>query len=490
MRLAGIVLAILVLASYAGAIRIIVRAPFRALGILVAGMAFHNLLLMIMLRLQTPALLIRVVQAWKEGIILLLLVLAARLALQRWRSRSLPRLRGLDMLVGAFVVLAIVYVIVPPLVGTGVTPSQQVVGLRIVLLLPLMYAFGRVFSPRDRGDLGWVAGVILGSAAVVGLFGLWELWFVPTSTWLSWGVNQLSAWWGYSYTGPKGLPENFFQTTVEGYLLRRMVSTYVSPLGIAYTGVLIVPIAAAVLASRWPPSRWPRVAVWAASALVIIGIFFSVTRLAIAVCLFELVALTILLRRAYLAGATVLATAFALFIVFSYADVGPLLTRDLQAVPASAHRHLIGQRDASLTEHNVALRADIDYVVAHPLGTGIGSSVHRYGPNTGTGESAIFDMFGDMGALGGALYLSIYGVVLVAAGRACLRSRANPLGTMLPMAAFVGGLALLPITLTSSVWGDFSVTFLFWWAAGASATQARATGRSAHPLASAAAVSA
>jgi hypothetical protein len=31
---------------------------------------------------------------------------------------------------------------------------------------------------------------------------------------------------------------------------------------------------------------------------------------------------------------------------------------------------------------------------------------------------------------------------------------------------------LIPITLTSDVWSDFSVTFLFWWAVGYSATVA------------------
>jgi hypothetical protein len=43
----------------------------------------------------------------------------------------------------------------------------------------------------------------------------------------------------------------------------------------------------------------------------------------------------------------------------------------------------------------------------------------------------------------------------------------------LPLVAAVGGLALIPITLTSDVWGDLSVTFLFWWAAGYSATVAQ-----------------
>ena len=40
------------------------------------------------------------------------------------------------------------------------------------------------------------------------------------------------------------------------------------------------------------------------------------------------------------------------------------------------------------------------------------------------------------------------------------------------MVAVVGGLALIPITMTSDLWGDFSVTFLFWWAVGSCASPA------------------
>ena len=36
----------------------------------------------------------------------------------------------------------------------------------------------------------------------------------------------------------------------------------------------------------------------------------------------------------------------------------------------------------------------------------------------------------------------------------------------IPLVACVGGLSLAPIMLTSDVNGNFSVTFLFWWAAG------------------------
>jgi hypothetical protein len=376
--------------------------------------------------------------------------------------------------VGAFAVLAVVYTVVPHvLLNSNLSLSQGVLGLRTTLLIPLLYLFGRVFMPEDRRDLAWVAGLVVGSAGVVGLFGLVELWLVPTSTWLSWGVNQFSAWLGYTYHGPKGLPENFFQQTAEGLLLRRMVSTYISPLGIAYTGLVVLPMAVAVLASRWRTSWAWAAARWAAFALLISAIAFSLTRLAIALALFELVALVILLRRRFIAVATVAAAALALFVVLAYPDIGPLLTGTLEVV-RTGHHHLTTAADPSLAEHSGALRSDFEYVLAHPFGTGVGSSVHRFGPNTGTGESAIFDVFGDLGLVGGIVYLVIYFAVILKAARAQLGNRADQLLAALPLVTFVGGLALVPITLTSSIWSDFTVTFLFWWAAGASVTLANA----------------
>src|SRR5207237_500099 len=84
--------------------------------------------------------------------------------------------------------------------------------------------------------------------------------------------------------------------------------------------------------------------------------------------------------------------------------------------------------------------------------------------------------FGDMGLLGGALYVALYLLVLWS-GYRTLRIRPQPtLEEVIPLVALVGGLALVPITMTSDLWGDLSVTFLFWWAAGASVTLARRAG--------------
>ncbi len=79
--------------------------------------------------------------------------------------------------------------------------------------------------------------------------------------------------------------------------------------------------------------------------------------------------------------------------------------------------------------------------------------------------------FVDTGVLGGLAYLAFYFMGLVWSGRALWRLRGTMEST-LPMAAAVGGLALIPITLTSDLWGDLSVLFLFWWAVGYSASVA------------------
>jgi hypothetical protein len=462
---AGIVIVVGLAVLYALGIRAIVQVPFRALGILVGGYAFHNVVLMFLLRLGTPAALIRAVQAWKEGILLLLLVLAVRTALTAWRAGRRPRLVFVDWAMVAFTIVVLVYALIPPSwFGVPVTLSQRLVALRLDLLLPSLYAFGRVFWTDRREDLTWVAAAIVGSAAVVGLVAAIELWLVPTTVWLDIGVNQLSSWLGFTYHGPRGLPENFFQSTTEGPLLRRAVSTYVSPLGIAYTGLLIVPLAIA-WASQQSGRRLLRLCLL---ALTVIGVLFSLTRLALGLMAVEFGLLALLVRRFWLFVATGLVAASALLILYVYPQFGPLTTPSLTPVDHAVRLHILSGGDPSLSEHVGQLAYDLEYVRLHPLGTGLGSAVHRFGASRGPGESAILDVFGELGVIGGALYLPIYFLMILAGMRAYIAVRRDGLLSGLPLVAAVGGLALIPITLTSDVWADLSVTFLFWWAAGTS----------------------
>jgi len=464
--IAGIMLVLVLAGVYAAAIRTILRAPFRALGILVAGMAVHNLLLMILLRLSTPHPLVRVVQAWKEGILLLLFLLALRAAAGRWRAGWRPRLQFLDWLMLAFTVVVLVYAALPGRVFPAPTTlAQRLLALRVDLLLPLLYAYGRIFWTDRRQDLTWVLWAMTGSAAMVGLLGVLELWLIPTRWWLDGGVSLYDAWLGFTYHGPRGLPENFFQGTAQGLYLRREVSTYISPLGVAYTGLLIIPLAAAFSASRINTPR-TRALILSLFLLLMTGILFSITRLAIALMVGGIVMLTLLLRRPWLIGASAIAAAGALAILYGYPRVGPLVDGNLNASSHPSQVRLVTSTDPSLREHAGQLGYDLEFVILHPLGAGLGSAVHRFGVSRGPGESAVFDIFGELGVAGGLLYLPAYLLVLLAGLRAYLRTRGDLLQAALPLAACLGGLLLLPITITSDAWGDLPLTFLFWWAGG------------------------
>ena len=468
--LSGVALALGLLALTGAGIWLTWRRPFLGIGLLVAGLAFHSFVLMWLIHLGTPTPLVRAVQAWKE---VLLLVLVAGVGWRIWKARQvgLRSMVATDWIALAFALVATVYFVLPSsLLHSGVNFSQRLVGYRIEILIPLVYFVGRLVDAtgdRQRLAFMWLS---LGAAAVVTLFGVFELFAVPTRVWLDWGVNQYTAFLGFKYQGPAGLPENFFLTLPNGSLIRRMVSTYISPLGIAYTALLLFPMAVAVMDRRVSQ----RTAGWIAilTTLLILGVVLSITRLALFGLVGEAILLVLVLRRAWIVSLVPVLVVAALVSVFPYTTIAPAVDRNLGIV------HGVGlewgfANDSSSREHYGYLVQDVKFDLQHPLGLGTGASTLRYGKLVGTGESAVLGMFGDLGAAGGGLYLALYLLSVWNGWRALRVTRRVSLEEMLPLIAFVGGLGLLPITMTSDVWGDLSVTFLFWWAAGASATLSR-----------------
>ena len=435
-------------------------------------MAFHSFVLMVMLRLGTPYVLVRAVQGWKEIIVALLTAIALT---RIWRDQKSGRVGSLllaDWFAIGFAVIATVYFLMPEsILHSGTNLTQRLVGFRVAAFIPLMYFLARRLDPATESELRRVLWLCLGAGAVVSLFGVFELFFVPTRTWLDWGVNLYTHFLGFSYNGPGGLPPNFFVTLPDGTLLRRVVSTYISPLGGAYTGLLLFPLGVVLIDRQRSGSR----AKWLAGAaltLVVIAVMFAVTRLALFALVGEAALLSLLLRRAWIATLVPVVIAASILMLYPYASLGPAVDRNLVEVKRTHWTWAISGNDSSANEHYGFLVADIKFDLQHPLGLGTGASVTRYGQLVGTGESAVLGMFGDLGIVGGALYVAFYLLALWNGWRSYRSAPADSLAVALPLTALVGGLALLPVTVTSDLWGDLSVTFLFWWAAGASATLA------------------
>jgi len=477
----GIGIAILLLCVLLACIWLSWRRPFVALGLLVAGMAVHNFAVMLLLHLSTPAYLVRAVQGWKEALLLVLIAIAvARIWRERHSSTIGPMIAS-DWLALAFAALCIVYFLIPSsLLSSDAGLAQRLVGLRTLFMIPLLYFLGRTLLATDDRERLTVVYLCLGAAAMVTIVGVYELFFVPTRTWLDWGVNQYSSFLGFTYHGPYGLPENFFVTLSDGTLIRRMVSTYISPLGLAYSSVMLFPLAVAAMDRRVSQkvARWIAVA----TALLILGAALSITRLALFGLIGEAVLLTVLLRRAWIAALVPVLIAASIAALLPYSSIAPAVDSNLTPVHRGAISWTVPGSDSSSAEHSDYLKADLLVDFQHPLGLGTGASTIRYGKLVGTGESAILGIFGDLGLAGGFMYLALYALAVWQGFRAFRLSRAASLEELLPLTALVGGLALAPITLTSDVWGDLSVTFLFWWVAGASATMcAQRAKRAARP---------
>jgi hypothetical protein len=475
----GISLASALLLALVAGIWWVWRRPMVGLGLIVGGMAFHSLLLMVLLRLGTPHLLIRVFQGWKELLLGVLTLIALAGIWRERREGKLGRLLLTDWLAIVFAVLVVIYFVLPSsILHSSANLPQRLVGFRIDALIPLLYFLGRRL-PSEAGERFTAAWLCLGAGAAVAVFGIVELWFIPTSVWLDWGVNLYTGFLGYTYKGPGGLPENFFLTLADGTLVRRMVSTYISPLGIAYTALLVLPLGAALI-ERKAASRLARWLAAIAFGLLLVGLMLSVTRMALLLAVAEAGLLVILLRRWWIAVLVPALAVAAAFMLYAYPSLGPAVDRNLNVGRGGHGQGAISANDSSANEHYTYLFYDVKVDFQHPFGLGTGSSTIRYGQLVGTGESAVLGMFGDLGLIGGLVYSLLYVLVLWQSFYAFRRLPRGSLEVSLPLVALVGGLALLPVTMTSDVWGDLSVTFLFWWAAGAGVTLAhRALGASA-----------
>jgi hypothetical protein len=255
-----------------------------------------------------------------------------------------------------------------------------------------------------------MGALVVVSAVVVSVVGLVDLAFVSLQAWRESGVP---GWYreqlGLEYEGLSGLPENWvFNTGDEDNPIRRLVSTFLSPLASAYALV----VALTFVLSR--PFRWW----WGLLAVLFyVALLYTHTRAALAALAFGLVVLALAQRRvAPLAIAAATVVVGALFLV-AYPTIGPSTSytpEELEFLRENAEREggesadPFAGEDASTESHWRNLRDGARLVVEHPQGHGLGNSgvvAKRTGVDILAGESTYTELGVDAGVAGVAAFV-------------------------------------------------------------------------------------
>jgi hypothetical protein len=445
------------------------RRPLVALYLFVVGLALHNAVMAALYAAGVRGATLTAITAWKE---ILLAVALAHAGLNAWRARRLPFRFGLaDGLALGFGALVVGYALIPQSVLGGLAGHKAVaLALRHDLVPVAAYFLGR--SLLIRGDdlrrLGWT---LLGVAGLVAGIGLIDVYAVSIGWWRTNGViDYFHRHLGYNYHGTGvrtepdgsvyGLPENFiYNVGGDRPFLRRLVSTFLSPLASGYLFVV-----ALLVAARW---RWAAVVL---SVLASAGLLWTFSRSSLVALAGGLVVLAAIRRRPIELVAAIAVIGVAIGWAHLFPKIGP--TGRFTKVDVT-YQQRIGQggpkgfsaassSEPSLHEHWLALKDGVHAMIHHPQGYGLGN-VGQTASRTGTplkaGESNYTELGVELGVVGALLWIAWGLAVLVG----LVRRREARMA-----AAFA---AILALAVQTDVIGDPWIAYCVWALAGALLTR-------------------
>jgi O-Antigen ligase len=391
-----------------------VKRPVWALYVFVVGLALHNVVMAELWAAGVRGTALEVVSAWKE------VLLAVALALVVIAQRRLPYDGRLtDRLALLFAAFVIVYGLLPQSwLDGGATHKGVLYGARNDLVPVAAYFLGRGLE-LTRRDFRRLGATIAATGAAVAAFGLIDVYAIPLSWWRSsgapgWFFHQL----GFSDPGLSNLPENFVYNLGNNHVLRRLVSTFLSPLASSYLFVV-----ALLFCAAWWNRRRPHGAMLAAwigtVALLLGGLLWTHSRSSQLALAGGLVAMALVRRQdaVWLAAAAACVLVLGAVFVKAYPHIGPRTSftpaeqkiQEANAAGKGSELTASGYGDSSLSSHWRNLRDGLKVDFRHPQGYGLGnagSTAARTGVTIKAGESTYTELGVDTGLLGALAFIA------------------------------------------------------------------------------------
>lgn len=380
--------------------------PRVALVVFVVGLALHNVVMAELWDLGVRGAALDLVAAWKD------VLLAAALAAGLWAARAVPLSLWADRLALAFAVVVVLYWALPQAwLDGGATERGQLLALRHDLLPVGAYFLGRLLVLSSR-EWRRVSLALVGTAIAVTVWGLVDVYLVPLQWWRESGVpGWFEEQLGLAYSkGLSGLPENWvLDTGDEQNPVRRLVSTFLSPLASAYLLVVVL---------LYLVARRPTRLTVAAAGIAYVGLLWTHTRAAFLALAGGLIVLAAAQRRWVPVGLAAASLVVGVGFVKAFPHIGPstsytrqelvILREQGQATPG-VDADPLGGEDASTSSHLRNLRDGVEAVARHPQGYGLGNAgvnASRTGVPVIAGESAYTEIGVDTGLVGMVLLVA------------------------------------------------------------------------------------
>jgi len=460
----GAALAVFALAIAAAGL-LVWRRPFTALYLFVVGLAAHNIVMALLWGAGVRGGSLELISAWKE---ILLAVAAARVGFDALQARRLPvRPGAIDLLAAAFAALVLLYAVIPQsALGGSADKSAVLHAIRHDLVPVVAFLLGRslgITAAQVRAAF-WT---VLGAAAAVAGFGLAEEYTAGVQWWHTSGaVGYFRHQLGFDYHGPGGMPENFAFNTGNNHLFRRLISTFISPLGAAYMFVVAL-VAVPVRRLALP-----------LAALVFAGLLFTISRSALVGLVAGLLVLALARKELWPLAAAVIVIGAGIGFDHTYTHVAPttrFLPAELKFQRENAKKHpgaktqLYNFNEPSWRSHLSSLRHGLSTVVHHPQGYGLGNAgatAERFGVKLKAGESNYTEIGVETGLLGMVVFV-LWSLALLAG--LVRRAWTEPPGVVRDAAAGVAAAlaAVLLIALQTDAIGIPWLAYVLWWLAGA-----------------------
>lgn len=370
-----------------------------------------------------------------------------------------------DQIALILVCIATLYLIIPDRVfGSMSTPSLRLFGLRTAIVPFWAYFLGRTlrYDPQAVRRGMWLLVVVCLGITV---FGMLEFFFIPRNVLIS-GLIPYSVLKGGNIAS---YSNRDFSYIVEygGIEFKRMMSIFLSPLGLAY--FLILPVSLALAAQRFRTrigGLWPLPVLFVLFASVIL----SGTRAVIASVLLAAILLHM--------GKKIQRPVIMVSLAFLFISISPLKSMIIDTVSLE---------DPSAKAHLFAYVMGIDQVFQHPFGIGLGQA----GPNAifikgGEGlygkvdatvqESLYLTMAVEQGVPTVILFLTFAAAVAWAARR-CQRASTDPFERAWTTGVYLATIGFAFASIPTEHWVGFQSAFIYWWFAGMAVQRAASYGR-------------